>query len=291
MGLPTTANYIVVATLMAPVIVEIGAINGMIVPLIAAHLFVFYFGILADDTPPVGLAAFAGAGIAGADPIKTGIQGFTYDIRTAILPFMFVFNTQLLLIDIASTFEFIVVVTTAIVGMLLFAAATQGYWLTKTKKWETALLLLSAFTLFRPDFWLDQWLPAYQQFPPATLVQQVTPQDNSLRLVVEGQTLDGNPIKKTVELPLSTQGNAQQRIASAGLNVTHTANKTLIDYVPLGSATARAGLETDWQILAIERPAQRPPVALWYLPACLLIALVWFSQRRRRSAAIYDRDL
>ncbi len=100
MGLPTTANYIVVSTLMAPVIVTLGAQSGLIVPLIAVHLFVFYFGILADDTPPVGLAAFAAAAIARSDPIKTGIQGFTYDIRTAILPFMFIFNTELLLIDI-----------------------------------------------------------------------------------------------------------------------------------------------------------------------------------------------
>ncbi|MGO2136235.1 MAG: TRAP transporter permease, partial [Marinobacter sp.] len=91
MGLPTTANYIVVSTLMAPVIVSLGAENGLLVPLIAVHLFVFYFGILADDTPPVGLAAYAAAAISGADPIRTGVQGFTYDIRTAILPFMFIF--------------------------------------------------------------------------------------------------------------------------------------------------------------------------------------------------------
>ncbi|MDH5530343.1 MAG: TRAP transporter permease, partial [Paracoccaceae bacterium] len=92
MGLPTTANYIVVSSLMAPVIVSVGAQSGLIVPLVAVHLFVFYFGILADDTPPVGLAAFAAAAISGGDPIKTGIQGFTYDIRTALLPFMFIFN-------------------------------------------------------------------------------------------------------------------------------------------------------------------------------------------------------
>jgi len=86
MGLCTTANYIVVSTLMAPVIVDLGAQNGLIVPMIAIHLFVFYFGILADDIPPVGLAAFAAAGISGGDPIRCGILGFTYDIRTAILP-------------------------------------------------------------------------------------------------------------------------------------------------------------------------------------------------------------
>jgi TRAP-type uncharacterized transport system fused permease subunit len=70
------------------------------VPLIAVHLFVFYFGILADDTPPVGLAAYAAAAISGGDPIKTGVQGFAYDIRTALLPFLFIFNTELLLIDV-----------------------------------------------------------------------------------------------------------------------------------------------------------------------------------------------
>ncbi|WP_216092871.1 DUF3394 domain-containing protein [Candidatus Marithrix sp. Canyon 246] len=157
MGLPTTANYIVVSTLMAPVIVNLGASNGLIVPLIAVHMFVFYFGILADDTPPVGLAAFAASAIAKSDPIKTGIQGFIYDIRTAILPFLFIFNTQLLLIDIENWFELLLVIFSAVSAMLLFAAVTQGYWLIKSKLWESLALLLIAFTLFRPGFWWD-WI-------------------------------------------------------------------------------------------------------------------------------------
>ncbi len=132
MGLPTTANYIVVSTLMAPVIVTLGAEHGLIIPLIAVHLFVFYFGILADDTPPVGLAAFAAAAIAKSDPIRTGIQGFAYDIRTAILPFMFVFNTQLLLMGIDSWWHLMLTILSSITAMLLFSAATQGWWLTKT---------------------------------------------------------------------------------------------------------------------------------------------------------------
>ncbi|MEL6272514.1 MAG: TRAP transporter large permease subunit, partial [Chloroflexota bacterium] len=115
MGLPTTANYIVVSSLMAPVIVTLGAANGLVVPLIAVHLFVFYFGILADDTPPVGLAAFAAAAISGGDPIKTGVQGFMYDIRTALLPFLFIFNTELLLIDV-TWWKAIFVFITAVVG-------------------------------------------------------------------------------------------------------------------------------------------------------------------------------
>jgi TRAP transporter 4TM/12TM fusion protein len=132
MGLPTTANYIVVSSLMAPVILTLGAKSGLIVPLIAVHLFVFYFGILADDTPPVGLAAFAAAAISGGDPIKTGIQGFAYDIRTALLPFLFIFNTELLLINVGVVKAFFVF-GVAVVAMMLFASATQGFMFAKNR--------------------------------------------------------------------------------------------------------------------------------------------------------------
>jgi TRAP transporter 4TM/12TM fusion protein len=150
MGLPTTANYIVMASLTAPVIVVLGAKNGFVFPLIAAHLFVFFFGILADDTPPVGLAAFAAAAIAKSDPIKTGIQGFTYDIRTAILPFMFIFNTDLLLIGINSIWMVGWIFLTSIIAMFAFAALTQGYFTQKNKWYEGVLLGIVAFTLLRP---------------------------------------------------------------------------------------------------------------------------------------------
>ncbi len=150
MGLPTTANYIVMATLTAPVIVTLGAQNGIVFPLIAAHLFVFFFGILADDTPPVGLAAFAAAAIAKSDPIKTGIQGFTYDIRTAILPFMFIFNTDLLLIGITNVWQVVWIFITSIIAMFAFAALTQGYFTQKNRWYEGILLGVVAFTLLRP---------------------------------------------------------------------------------------------------------------------------------------------
>ena len=100
MGLPTTANYIVVSSLLAPVIVALGQQSGLIVPLIAVHLFVFYFGIMADVTPPVGLASFAAAAVSGGDPMRTGFVAFFYSLRTALLPFLFIFNTDILLIDV-----------------------------------------------------------------------------------------------------------------------------------------------------------------------------------------------
>ena len=156
--------------------------------MIAVHLFVFYFGILADDTPPVGLAAFAAAGISGGDPIRTGIQGFTYDIRTAILPFMFIFNTELLMIGVATWLHLLLVISASIIAMLVFAAATQGYFLTKSRIWETAALLLVAFTLFRPGFCWDMVYPPLTEEPATKLVQMVQEMEpgSHLRLKLQG---------------------------------------------------------------------------------------------------------
>ncbi len=152
MGLPTTANYIVMASLTAPVIVTLGARSGVVFPLIAAHLFVFFFGILADDTPPVGLAAFAASAIAKSNPIRTGVQGFTYDIRTALLPFMFIFNTDLLLVNITTGWKIGWIFFTTLIAMFSFAALTQNYFVTKNRWYEGALLLLTTFILLRPYY-------------------------------------------------------------------------------------------------------------------------------------------
>lgn len=165
MGMPTTANYIIMATLTAPVIVQLGADAGLVFPLIAAHLFVFYFGILADDTPPVGLAAYAGAAIARADPIKTGLQGFSYDMRTAILPFIFLFNTDLLMIaGVTSTGGIIWlddyvhiawIFFAGLTAMFAFASAVQG-WLVRSCNWiERLFLLLVSASTFRPGFFAE----------------------------------------------------------------------------------------------------------------------------------------
>ncbi len=151
MGLPTTATYIVMASLTAPAIVNIGAMQGFIVPLMAAHLFCFYFGILADDTPPVGLAAYAAAAIAKSPPIATGLQGFMYDIRTAILPFMFIFNSDLILHNINSWTQGILIFVMTCLGNFAFASATQGWFITKNKAWEIPLFLCVCFILMRPD--------------------------------------------------------------------------------------------------------------------------------------------
>jgi TRAP transporter 4TM/12TM fusion protein len=183
MGLPTTATYIVMASLTARVIVELAAKAGFEVPVLAAHLFCFYFGILADDTPPVGLAAYAGAAIARAKPIPTGVRGFLYDLRTAILPFMFVFNTDLLLWNVDSWWRIAVIFAAATVAMLAFAALTQNFLVIRNRLYESALLVAAMLVLLRPQILHDalRW-PTVQAALPEGLKRALAalPLDNKL---------------------------------------------------------------------------------------------------------------
>lgn len=287
MGLPTTANYIVVSALMAPVVVELGAQNGLVVPLIAVHMFVFYFGILADDTPPVGLAAFAASAIARSDPIKTGIQGFTYDIRTAILPFMFIFNTELLLIDIDSALDLFLILTSSVVGMLLFAAATQGFWFTKSKLWETAALLLITFTLFRPSYWMDQVIPPYEYHPGSSIELLVDEYnlDNNIRLQVRGEVLGGDIVEKTVLLPLASEGTAAERIAATGLTLDLSGDTPRTGFIDFNTPASAAGIDFNWEIINVQVENERPSPKLFWLPALVLLGFIAWRQRRRLKAA------
>ena len=285
MGLPTTANYIVVSTLMAPVIVTLGAQNGLLVPLIAVHLFVFYFGILADDTPPVGLAAYAAAAISGADPIRTGVQGFTYDIRTAILPFMFIFNTQLLLIGLTGWVDLLVTVASAVTAMLVFSAATQGYWFTKSYKWESALLLLITFTLFRPGYWWDMVYPATQDRPGTEVIEHIenVPAGESLVVQASGMSLSGDEVSTYLSLELPAAESPEARLASAGLELSRQDDTMVVDFVGYGSQAENAGVSFGWTIDAVQVENERPPKELMFIPALMLLGLVAFGQLRRRT--------
>ena len=285
MGLPTTANYIVVSTLMAPVIVNLAAQNGLIVPLIAAHLFVFYFGILADDTPPVGLAAFAAAGISGGDPIKTGIQGFIYDIRTAILPFMFIFNTKLLMIGVNHWYELIVVIASAVLAMLAFAAGTQGYFLVKCRIWETVALLLVALILFRPGIVWDKIFPPLLEEPATKIVEYVGNMDpgSSLRMTLKGEKMNGKMYKKTIMLTVGDEATGAERLAGIGMETRDEDGKVFIDNVVFGSAAEKSGVDFDQEILHLQVPNHRLPPELMYFPAVGLYVFLYIIQSRRRK--------
>ncbi|QCO57566.1 TRAP transporter fused permease subunit (plasmid) [Pseudorhodobacter turbinis] len=287
MGLPTTANYIVVSALLAPVIVTLGQQNGLIVPLIAVHLFVFYFGIMADVTPPVGLASFAAAAVSGGDPIKTGVIAFFYSLRTAALPFLFIFNTELLLINV-TMMQGIFVFIVATVAMLLFAAATQGWFLTRNRFYETAALLLVAFTLFRPGFWMDMVYPPYSEEAPAALVQaaDATPVGQDLRLRVAGMNELGDPIEFVAILPITSGTTGEEKLDAAGIALRSDGDKMIIDDVSYGSAASEAGLDWDQEVLRVLRPIDVPSKYWMFLPALLLLALVVMLQRGRAAKTI-----
>ncbi len=285
MGLPTTANYIVVSTLMAPVIVNLGALNGLVVPLVAVHLFVFYFGILADDTPPVGLAAFAAAGISGGDPIRTGIQGFTYDIRTAVLPFFFIFNTELLMIGIQNWVHLTIVVASAVAAMLIFGAATQGYWLTKSRFYESLVLLLVTFTLLRPGFFWDKIYEPYHEEPGTYLMEAMEKQDENtmIRLMIKGETLNGEEFTKALMLPVGKEAPPEERLREVGFEVIEDNGKVIVDNIMFGSNAERMGIDFDQEILTVMVETDRPPKQLMFFPALALLGLIYFLQKRRQT--------
>ena len=285
MGMPTTASYVVVATLMAPVLVELAAENDLAVPLVAVHLFVFYFGLMADVTPPVGLAAYAAAAISGADPVKTGMQAFRYEVRTALLPFIFIFNTELLLIDIGSFGHLIVVVGCSVIAMGCFVAATQNWLLTRNRWYETILLLLICFTLFRPGFWLDQMQAPYESRAASQLIQVAgsIPQGATLRFRVKSQSRAGDEVEKLVRLAMRSGKTGVERLRAAGLTLSTFNGKITVLASRFGSQAAKYGLGAGDEITSVLVPAQRPNRYWLAIPALLLLAGIVMLQRRRRA--------
>ncbi|MFD0965504.1 TRAP transporter permease [Seminibacterium arietis] len=292
MGLPTTANYIVVSSLMALVIVEVGKQNGLIVPLIAVHLFVFYFGIMADVTPPVGLASFAAAAISGGNPIKTGIVAFFYSLRTVILPFLFIFNTDLLLIDV-SLAKGILVAIVSTIAILAFTAATMNFFITKNKWWETVVLIVAAFIIFRPGFFMEYLSPSYRYIEPVNLVQDMEKGTvgKKFMLKVSGINPYGKQIEFYAQLALPAGNTGEERLKALGLTLLDTGdqiqlnnrmtNKIIIDLVEPDSPAAKVGLNWDQTILEVKVPVQSLNKEWLFIPALLLIFTIGLNQRRR----------
>ena len=283
MGLPTTANYIVVSSLLAPVIVALGQQNGLIVPLIAVHLFVFYFGIMADVTPPVGLASFAAAAISGGDPIRTGFTAFFYSLRTALLPFLFIFNTDILLINVTAV-EGVIVFIVATAAILIFTAGSQGWFIAKSKIWESVALILIAFTLFRPGFWMDMMSPPYIDTDPAQLVEVMGKAEpgSQMRALVNGVDDVGDPVTLTMVIDVGDEATGAERLEAYGLEVLEQDGKIIVDGATYDSKAQTAGFDFDQVIEKILVPADQVPKQLLYIPALLLLGFIYWLQRRRR---------
>lgn len=298
LGLPTTANYIVVSSLMASVVVSLAGQEGLIVPLIAAHLFVFYFGIMADVTPPVGLASFAAAAVSGGDPIRTGFAAFYYSLRTVALPFLFIYNPALILYGIdlgtaAGLLEAGVVFVTATIAMLLFAAATQGYFLAPSYRLESLALLLVAFTLFVPNFWLNQVSSPHRNTDPtaAEATFDGLSDGDQVRLVVEGPDFNTGQITTiTIAHTIEGEDTGAARIDATGLFLMPEDGRMLMEEPAFGSRYESALGRLDFYdpdtpvvLSAVQVPADRWPAELFYIPALGLLLIVIALQRRRQT--------
>ena len=286
LGMPTTANYVVVATLIAPVIVDVASLNGLAVALVAVHLYVFYFGLMADVTPPVGLASFAASAISRASPIATGVQSFRYEMRTAILPLIFIYNHQLLLIGVTSWWGLALTVTMSLIGMLMFVSVTQSIFISRSRIWESAMLLVACFMLFVPGQVMDRIVPNYIDAPAAEIAQraEAVPENGFLTVEVSGFDISGNDYTRIVQLPMGERTDGATRLSTAGLQVTDFAGSVQVVNVRFRSQAERLGIAIgdDVERVLVANP-ERAPQELVYIPALLLIGLVMALQWRRKD--------
>ncbi len=280
MGLPTTANYLVVASLLAGVLVELGGAAGLVLPLIAVHLFVFYFGLLADSTPPVCLAAFAASAISRADPLRTGVQAFLYDIRTAVLPFVFIFNPELLLIGVTSWVHGIAIFVISLIAILAFSSATQGWLLVKTRFYEVILLLIVSLALFRPGAFLDR---IYPPFAPSELDKfaagDVTVEPGrQVRLHVTRETRYGDRYK--LFLLRAPESGEVKPGEPYGLTLTPEADgRFYVEDMAFDSPAEKAGVDFGDYVTAFDVQQLDRPDKEWVWPfAFALLGFVYFLQ-------------
>ncbi len=296
MGLPTTANYLVVATLMVPVIAKVGASVGLEVPLVAAHLFVFYFGLMADVTPPVALSAYAAAAISKGDPIKTGFIAFFYSIRTAILPFVFIFNHDLLLIGVSTVWEFLIIFVASLAAILAFTSLTFRWMSGPLSVLQMIIVGLACFVLLRPDFIMDK---VSQPFVPVGLemlvndkgvaTDKVSLQVKSLRTQeVKWVSLVRPADDKALQKEVKT-GSHKLDYKALGLTVRPARGEGgkrafAVANLNFAGVAKKAGLNFGDVILAAKVPNEARLSPRWlYLPALLVLGLVLMWQRRSFS--------
>jgi len=282
MGLPTTANYVVVASLMSMVLVDVGNASGFIFPLIAVHLFVFYFGLMADVTPPVGLASYAAAGISGGDPLKTGVQAFWYSLRTGVLPVVFLFNHELLLIGIENIWHGLLVIITSLIGILVFTAATQRWFFNKLRWYEIIAFLIISISLLSPDFALNKFYPKYDYKELDNLHLVNLESNKEVHLKVTRLSEYGERYKLFVINKNTFENNFN--LESYGINLVKDENKIIVDTLKWNGLAKKSGFEpgdiiSEFKIENLDRPSK----AIVYPIAISLLFVFGYLNYRRKS--------
>ena len=281
MGLPTTANYVVVASLMATVLVDVGNASGFIFPLIAVHLFVFYFGLMADVTPPVGLASYAAAGISGGDPLRTGVQAFWYSLRTGILPIVFLFNHELLLIGIENIWHGLVVIITSLIGILVFTSATQGWFVNRLKWYEIIIFLIISISLLSPDFILNKFYPKYNYEEISKINSLKLDSGKEIQIKVTRPSLYGERYKLFVISKNTFEDHFT--LEDYGITLLAQDEKIIVDNLKWNGEAKKNGFEmgdyiSEFKIENSDRPSKNIvyPIAL-----ILLVICGYFNIRRK----------
>ena len=282
MGLPTTANYVVVASLMATVLVDVGNASGFVFPLIAVHLFVFYFGLMADVTPPVGLASYAAAAISGGDPLKTGLQAFWYSLRTGILPIVFLFNHELLLIGIENVWHGLLVITTSLIGILVFTSATQAWFINRLRWYEIIIFLLISISLLAPEFILNKFYPKYNYMDINKIHLMKVDFNKEARFKVTRPSNYGERYKLIVikKNTFETEYSLEQY----GLSLIREENRVIVDTLQWNGSAKKSGFETGDYISEFKiENADRPNKGIIYPIAILLLIIFGYLNYRRKE--------
>ena len=283
MGLPTTANYVVVASLMSMVLVDVGNASGFVFPLIAVHLFVFYFGLMADVTPPVGLASYAAAGISGGDPLKTGVQAFWYSLRTGVLPIVFLFNHELLLIGIESVWHALLVIITSLIGILIFTSATQGWFINKLRWYEVLIFLVISISFLSPEFVLNKFYPKFD-YKDLKNIQSVNFEiDKEVHIKVTRFSEYGERYKLFVINKNSFDKSFN--FEEYGLILIEKKDKIIVDNLKWNGLAKKSGFETDDLISEIKVENLERPSKNFVYPVALLLFLIisYFNIRRKNN--------
>jgi hypothetical protein len=251
---------------------------------------------MADVTPPVGLASFAAAAVSGGDPIKTGFTAFFYSLRTVALPFLFIFNPTLILYGVdlgtwSGILQAVFVFIVATFAMLLFAAATQGYFLARSRIHESAALLLVAFTLFVPNVWLNMVQDPFRTVDGSqfeTLLGEVD-EGERIRLLIRGPDFNTGETAETTLVVDATGATAAERLANTGLLLLPEGDVMRLDEPMFGTETAEALIDFDFYtddpvtLASVQVARDRLPEQVFYIPALLLLGLVILLQRRRQT--------
>ena len=283
MGLPTTANYVVVASLMATVLVDVGNASGFIFPLIAVHLFVFYFGLMADVTPPVGLASYAAAAISGGDPLKTGLQAIWYSLRTGILPIVFLFNHELLLIGIESIWQGLLVIITSLIGILVFTAATQRWFINKLRWYEIIAFLIISISFLAPDFVLNKFYPKFDEQKLSSEMIHGLSFDPTREVHIKVTRVTG--YGERYKLFVIDKGSFENdyNLEDFGINVADDNNQVIVDKLNWKGQAKKSGMQmgdiiSNFKIENLDRPNK----SIVYPFALILLLIFGYLNYKRK---------